>query len=165
MSQAELIEQLTDKQCEALEGVWHRLSSKEIARQLEISPRSVDQRLDAARRILGAADRNEAARIYAAAKQTPYPLTSEQFTVSGNPQQPIDEQHTSGAHHVFEDALSIKERAPWENFEAWSVPEIRPKDLNQRLRILVILGGAVGLVFLAGAVAGLYSLVESILLT
>lgn len=165
MSQAELIEQLTDKQCEALEGVWQRLSSKEIARELGISPRSVDQRLDAARRILGAADRNEAARMYVASKQTPYPLTSEQFTVSETARQPLVEQRTPGTHHTFGDALTIKERAPWENFEAWSVLEIRPKDLNYRLRIMLILGGAVGLVFLAGAVAGLYSLVESILLT
>lgn len=165
MSQANLIEQLTDKQCEALEGVWQRLSSKEIARKLDISPRSVDQRLDAARRILGAADRNEAARVYASAKQTPYAFTSEQFTVSRDGTPALDEGRTSGTEHVFDDVLTIKERAPWDKIEAWGVPEIRAKDLNQRLRILIMLGGALGMVFLAGAVAGLYSLIESILVS
>lgn len=164
MSQANLIEQLTDKQCEALEGVWQRLSSKEIARKLDISPRSVDQRLDAARRILGAADRYEAARVYASAKQTPYALTSEQFTVSPDPLPGLDERRTSSSEHVFHDALTFKERAPWDSFEAWSVSEVQPSDLNPGLRLFVILGGSIGIVFLAGAVAGLYSLVEGILL-
>lgn len=165
MSQAELIEQLTDKQCEALEGVWQRLSSKEIARRLDISPRSVDQRLDAARRTLGVTDRNEAARLYAAAKQIPYALTSEQFTVSSEHQPALSEGHTSGSEHVFEDVLTIRERAPWDKIEAWGVPEIKAGNLNKRLRILLMLGGSLGLVFLVGAVAGLYSVIESILVS
>lgn len=163
MSQAELIEQLTDKQCEALEGVWQRLSSKEIARQLDISPRSVDQRLDAARRTLGVTDRNEAARLYAAAKQIPYALTSEQFTVSSEHQSELSEGRTSGSEHVFEDVLTIRERTPWDGFNTWSVSEVKPKDLSPRFRAMFILGGSIGLVFMAGALAGLYSLVELIL--
>lgn len=160
VSQTRLVDQLTVKQCEALEGVWQRLSSKEIGRKLDISPRSVDQRLDAARRTLGATDRNEAARLYAAAKAVPYPLTSEQFTVTPNVNPRVGEGRTSGSDHVFKEALTIKEQAPWENIEAWGVPEIRPNHLSQRARIVLIVAGAIGLVFLAGAVAGLYSLVE-----
>ena len=59
---------LTEKQAEALDGVWRRKSSKEIARDLGISPWSVDKRIDAARAKLGAQTRDEAARIYAEAR-------------------------------------------------------------------------------------------------
>ncbi len=62
------IETLTDKQSEVLELVLRRMSSKEIARELGISHKSVDKRLDAARIKLGAATRQEAARIYGLAK-------------------------------------------------------------------------------------------------
>lgn len=59
-----VIDSLTDKQCEALELVLQHMSSKEIAKQLGISPRAVDQRLDAVRSKLGAATRWKAARLY-----------------------------------------------------------------------------------------------------
>jgi DNA-binding CsgD family transcriptional regulator len=58
--------QLTDGQKDCLRLVDQLLTSKEIARQLQISPFTVDQRLDAARRKLGATTRKEAARMFAA---------------------------------------------------------------------------------------------------
>jgi DNA-binding CsgD family transcriptional regulator len=58
---------LTAKQRECLHLVVLRKSSKEIARILEISKPAVDQRLMGARRVLGAATRDEAALIYARA--------------------------------------------------------------------------------------------------
>lgn len=56
---------LTEGQKECLRLVDRLLTSKEIARKLRISPFTVDQRLDAARRKLGAETRKEAARIFA----------------------------------------------------------------------------------------------------
>lgn len=56
---------LTDGQKDCLRLVDQLLTSKEIARRLQISPFTVDQRLDAARRKLGASTRKEAARIFA----------------------------------------------------------------------------------------------------
>ncbi len=64
------VAKLTAKQRECLHLVVLRKSSKEIARILEISKPAVDQRLVSARRVLGAATRDEAALIYARASGT-----------------------------------------------------------------------------------------------
>ena len=55
---------LTEGQKDCLRLVDDLLTSKEIARKLGISPFTVDQRLDAARRKLNATSRKSAARIY-----------------------------------------------------------------------------------------------------
>ena len=65
-----LFEALTDKQRECLDRVLIRMTSKEIARDLGISPVSVDQRVLHARLRLGAATRDEAVRLYARLLQT-----------------------------------------------------------------------------------------------
>jgi DNA-binding CsgD family transcriptional regulator len=56
--------QLTDGQKACLRLVAAHFTSKEIARELGISPFTVDQRLDAARKKLGAESRKEAAIIF-----------------------------------------------------------------------------------------------------
>lgn len=55
---------LTDRQRAVLDLLLERKTSKEIARALDISKDTVDQRVTAARKILGAANRNEAALIF-----------------------------------------------------------------------------------------------------
>ena len=55
---------LTDKQRACLDLLIEHKTSKEIARLLDISKHSVDQRLTNARDALGAGDRNELAFIY-----------------------------------------------------------------------------------------------------
>lgn len=62
-------ERLTEKQHACLDLLLERKTSKEIARRLDISKDTVDQRITAARKILGAADRDEAAIRYASLKQ------------------------------------------------------------------------------------------------
>jgi DNA-binding CsgD family transcriptional regulator len=61
---------LTDRQRACLDLLLERQTSKQIARRLDISKPTVDQRLTAARGILGAANRDEAAIIYLRLKQT-----------------------------------------------------------------------------------------------
>ena len=56
---------LTEGQIACLRLVDGHHTSKEIARILGISPFTVDQRLDAARKKLGASSRKDAARIFA----------------------------------------------------------------------------------------------------
>jgi DNA-binding CsgD family transcriptional regulator len=58
--------ELTEGQKACLRLVDDHHTSKEIARILGISPFTVDQRLDAARRKLNAASRKDAAKIFAA---------------------------------------------------------------------------------------------------
>lgn len=61
----EALKSLTDGQKDCLRLVNEHRTSKEIARELQISPFTVDQRLDAAKAKLGARTRKEAARIFA----------------------------------------------------------------------------------------------------
>ena len=68
--------ELTEGQKACLRLVDDHHTSKEIARILGISPFTVDQRLDAARRKLSAASRKDAAKIFAAFEKE---LVSEPF--------------------------------------------------------------------------------------
>lgn len=61
-------ERLTEKQRACLDLLLERKTSKEIARLLDISRYTVDQRLTAARLTLGAADRDDTAMRYARLK-------------------------------------------------------------------------------------------------
>ena len=63
------IDKLNDGQRDCLRFVLAHLNSKEIARELGVSPHTVDQRLRTAMRILNAQSRFEAARKFAAADQ------------------------------------------------------------------------------------------------
>jgi DNA-binding CsgD family transcriptional regulator len=55
---------LTDKQREVLDLLIEHKTSKEIGRQLGISPHTVDQRINFAKEKLGASSRSEAAVVY-----------------------------------------------------------------------------------------------------
>lgn len=61
---------LTEKQRACLDLVLERKTSKQIARDLDISKQAVDLRLTTARDTLGAANRDETAIIYARLRQT-----------------------------------------------------------------------------------------------
>lgn len=61
---------LTEKQRACLDLLLDRQTSKQIARRLDISKQAVDLRLTTARDILGAANRDETALIYARLRQT-----------------------------------------------------------------------------------------------
>ncbi|WP_394729471.1 helix-turn-helix transcriptional regulator [Altererythrobacter sp. GH1-8] len=63
-----LLGNLTKAQRDVLDRVLLHRTSKEIARELNISPNTVDQRVKAARQKLGTADRAETARLYAQLK-------------------------------------------------------------------------------------------------
>jgi len=55
---------LTDKQIEAVSLVARHMTSKEIARQLDISHHAIDQRIKSACLRLGTTNRRDAARAY-----------------------------------------------------------------------------------------------------
>ena len=58
------IDQLTDKQLEAVRGVAELKSAKEIARELDVSSHAIEARLKHARATLGVDTSAEAARLY-----------------------------------------------------------------------------------------------------
>lgn len=138
---------LTEKQVEVLQLVCQHYQTKEIARILGISPRSVDQRIDGARRKLGAATRIEAAKIFAARETAPYRPTGEPFTVPpdsgfGRPRElPRDLTR-------FEDAGVFVERAPWDRASPWRIPEFEPRDLGVVARLVTMVVLAVALLLL-----------------
>ncbi len=55
---------LTEKQCEVLDLLVEHMTSKQIGRELGISPHTVDQRIVFAREKLGARNRRELAMLY-----------------------------------------------------------------------------------------------------
>ena len=65
------VDKLNEGQRDCLRLVLGHLNSKEIARELGVSPHTVDQRLRTAMRILGASSRFEAARTFAAVDPEP----------------------------------------------------------------------------------------------
>lgn len=68
----ERIARLSPGQRACLRLVQERLTSKDIARELAISPHTVDQRLRQAIEILGVTSRVEAARVFAAQESDAY---------------------------------------------------------------------------------------------
>lgn len=64
LKQAALLDALTDKQSEVLVFVSEGLTSKEIARKLNISESAVNQRIEVIRQRLGGLPRAQIARLY-----------------------------------------------------------------------------------------------------
>ena len=64
LAAASILDTLTPAQTAVLERVVRHMTSKEIARELEISPNTVDQRVKASLPKLGARDRSDAARRF-----------------------------------------------------------------------------------------------------
>lgn len=60
----DVLDSITVRQRAVLDLVLEHRTSKEIARELDIAPNTVDQRLNAVRDKLNARDRSETARIY-----------------------------------------------------------------------------------------------------
>ncbi|WP_195908635.1 helix-turn-helix transcriptional regulator [Novosphingobium sp. Gsoil 351] len=145
---------ITPKQREVLRLALVRKSSKEIGRELGIAPRSVDQRLDAARITLGAASRFEAARKFNALVRTSEGLTSEPFLLGESGaerggmagEQPLyvfgDALHFSGGP-AWEDSTPV-DPAAWQRF----VPGLPSAASGSRDRIVWIMIGAVSILTL-----------------
>ena len=84
---AERLARLSEAQLLCLRMVFMHMSSKDIARELKISPHTVDQRLKAAIQILGVDSRVEAARLLARAEggDTYQPLVYQPPDIAGHP--------------------------------------------------------------------------------
>ena len=91
---------LTDKQREVLDLLIQHNTSKVIARLLRISPHTVDQRIEIAKRKLGAGSRNELASRYRHMVETYDQLTYE-FSRIGKPAMTLDEGAGSDAERAL----------------------------------------------------------------
>lgn len=110
---AELVASLTPGQRDVLDRIALHKSSKEIARELDISPHTVDQRVKAAWIKLGAYDRTSAARKYmklqaSLGAEIYESLVYERSDIdpSGTVDQSMTQKPTESGHFVFRDAQS-----------------------------------------------------------
>lgn len=94
--------ELTEGQKACLRLVGQHYTSKEIARKLGISPFTVDQRLDAARRKLNTSSRKDAAKMFAQLElhAVSQPLVYEPHPVESND---IAANHNTAAGQVISD--------------------------------------------------------------
>lgn len=87
--------QLTEKQLETLDLLAKHMTSKEISRSLGISPHTVDQRIESAKRKFGASTRGELAQAYLRVRATYERLTHENPRIADPfllaEQSPLDE--------------------------------------------------------------------------
>lgn len=140
---------LTLKEREVLELVHARLSSKEIGLRLNLSRKSVDQRLDNARAKLGASTRIAAARRYAELVGTPELFPYAPFRVpepSSDRPQPV--RVPADATYTLGDSMTFTPRLPWEESHVPGAPEFWALRLGVLSRLVLILAGALGLLVL-----------------
>src|SRR3546814_4019863 len=107
---------LTDKQRACLDLLLERQTSKQIARRLNISKQAVDLRLTTARDVLGAANRDETAILYARLRSTydripcdpvilpPRPELVPSDFPDGNPR---SEEHTSELQYIMRNPYAV----------------------------------------------------------
>ncbi|MBX7513586.1 helix-turn-helix transcriptional regulator [Qipengyuania sp. GH38] len=144
----EVFDQLTDKQREALDLAARGFTSKEIARELEISPHSVDKRIDAVRSQLDAMPRQRLVREFREWDERCHSITGDPFTVETDPESgPEEGTQSTGETLVFGDALVFGSHLTRESQARRLRSGIRPSDLSVGWRLLLVLMAA----FLAAA--------------
>lgn len=134
--------ELTDRQFEPLALAADHLSTKEIALELDLSPRTVEDHIRAARLKLGVSTRAEAVRLV---QDTPYETTrgAKRITPSGDgtPSGPPSE-----GRFTFHDA-GFAEPAPWSGQLFRHSPEWKFRGLGKTaLQVLGLAAGAMVLV-------------------
>ena len=143
-----IFEKATDKQVETLDLAAAGFTSKQIARELGVAPRTVDQRIDTVRKNCGRIPRGDLVRLYRRWKEMcgsttydPFPHTvSKPAEAQGEPLKEVS--------LVFEDALSLDDRAVWDRGDFWRRPGLQPSDLGPMAKLGAV--AAVALVLLMG---------------
>lgn len=126
------VDRLNDGQRACLRLVLAHLNSKEIARELGVSPHTVDQRLRTAMRILNARSRFEAARIFASPDEDDmyqsliYQLPAVERAVKNGEQDSSSERTSSEKRGVMDDVGNADGGGA---SMAWEQPQIRRRPL------------------------------------
>ncbi|VAV86978.1 hypothetical protein MNBD_ALPHA04-315 [hydrothermal vent metagenome] len=126
---------LTPKQIECLLLVGEQMTSKEIARTIRISPFTVDQRLDAAREILGVSTRREAYRKFMLSRRSDIYEASlyEPYSVGKKPNSAILQEP------VFEEKSNLSEKTGSRSF-GFSTEDTKHSE-PQLPRMVPLIGG------------------------
>lgn len=139
-----IFSELTDKQREALDLAAAGLTSKEIGRELGISPHSVDKRIDAVRAQLDAMPRNRLVREFRYWSTGGDSITGDLPPLAGIPFPPPNgSSQLSGDTLLFDDVLALGGHHRWDAQPGWLHRGIKPSDLSVSGRLLLILAGAI----------------------
>jgi DNA-binding CsgD family transcriptional regulator len=137
------LDELTEKQVVVLDLVAHGFTSKEIARQLDLAPRTVDQRVDAVRNRLGGISRADVVRRYRSARSICDPTTYDGITIADtSPYGASESRQLENDVLLFEDSLTFDARVPWQRESYRLPPGFSPSDLGTGGKLLFILAGA-----------------------
>ena len=156
------IDDMTPKQRQVMDLACDHYTYKEIGRQLDMSPRTVEGHMDSVRARLGAASRQDALRIYGslqkAAENNDFGLNLDRVNSPGGFDR-VDESGGESAIRsssendlVFRDAAYFDAPAPWRNEGGFRIPEIRPADIGPvgRLTAILVLAVLTASVLLVG---------------
>lgn len=162
---AELFENSTKRQHEVLGLIASGFTTKEIASQLSISERTVNQHVDAIRTKANDLPRKQIARSYRSWCETRDFLTRDSFTIDRPPKNDDQvSQRSSESTGELSDSLIFDQRFPWELRSARKLSEIRPSELGRVGILLAMLAGAVLILMIAilglGFSEGLETLLE-----
>lgn len=137
---------LSEKQREALDLLIKHMTSKQISRQLGISPHTVDQRIEAAKRKLGASSRSELALSYRELVSVCQQATYEESHI-GKPAIELEVGDRSDPERLLiqSEPLAGRQPAPeWSNQRV----QIVPKLFEGRWGILARIGAIAAIAFL-----------------
>jgi DNA-binding CsgD family transcriptional regulator len=149
--------QLSVGEREVCELLVSRCTTKEMARQLQLSINGVDWRVRTAREKLGARDRNDLARIYGTLKSdwgqspvTPSPVAETDVPpIARSPETP------SRSEFVFNDVASFTLPAPWEAARRTELAEVLDERFGRAWRVAAIPLGALGIAMVVAALIGI----------
>ena len=131
---------LTEKQRACLDLLIEHKTSKEIARLLDISKHSVDQRLTTARDTLGANDRNEVAFVYRRLREIYDPMT---YDAVGIPPAPhlVPSQFPDGSPPNLMEYHNSSASAGEPFGKGWSFEDLWRRDHGSAARVWIYLTG------------------------
>ena len=154
-----MLDRLTPKERAVLDRVVHRRTTKEIARDLQIAPNTVDMRVRSARAKLGAQDRNETARIYLELLADCGKTTCGPAVISDHSAyvlRPPPEPATAGTF-VLQDSASFELPAPWDIDVPNGLSEVLDSRFGRVWRVAAIPLMALGIALLALALLAIAS--------
>lgn len=146
---AKRLESLTPKQRDVLNLASQHMTSKQIARELDITPKTVDRRIESIRAKLDNIPRSDLLRLYSQlsgdGENSPRgisPLSSLTPGWQGSASQ-------SQTDLTFRDSLIFDERAEWDRAEGWLTKEAKLSNFGPGARVLLIVLGALAIMALA----------------
>jgi DNA-binding CsgD family transcriptional regulator len=147
---AVLLGRLTPKERDVLDRILDYRTTKDIARDLNVAPNTVDMRLRSAREKLSCDSRKDLARIYGALRQTCGETTCGSSVIA-----PMDQRRVAppseakAAEFVFRDVSAITMPAPWDTGPSIELPEVLDKRFGKLWRWVAIPAGALAIALIA----------------